>query len=218
MSEVVHTAIDPGVEGNERLTVLAGSLLIVLLAVLGVTIVWIGRLLWLHLFVGLALLGPVALKLASVGYRFARYYTHNRAYRRRGPPPAAHRALGPVVVLSTLVVFITGVVLLLDPASRSPVLLLHKASFVIWLGCTALHVLGHLPRVMQVIMNGQRVRHEIFALHAASASANPGHGRTASPGTASRAGRAHTAALTASLLVGLTAAVALLGQFPAWTH
>ncbi|MGZ6624610.1 MAG: hypothetical protein ACXVE8_03320, partial [Solirubrobacteraceae bacterium] len=59
-----------GTEGNERLTVLTGALLIVLLAVLGITIVRIGQLLWLHLFLGLVLIGPVALKLASTGYRF----------------------------------------------------------------------------------------------------------------------------------------------------
>ena len=44
-----------GTEGNERLTVLTGLLLIVLLAGLGITIVRIGQLLWLHLFLGLLL-------------------------------------------------------------------------------------------------------------------------------------------------------------------
>jgi len=72
-----------GTEGNERLTVLTGLLLIVLLAVLGVTIIRIGQLLWLHLFLGLVLLGPVALKLGSTGYRFARYYTSDPAYREK---------------------------------------------------------------------------------------------------------------------------------------
>lgn len=40
---------------------LTGLLLIVMFAVLGVTIIHIGQLLWLHLFLGLLLLGPVAL-------------------------------------------------------------------------------------------------------------------------------------------------------------
>jgi hypothetical protein len=44
-----------GTDGNERLTTLTGLVLIVLLAVLGVTIVRIRQLLWLHLFLGLLL-------------------------------------------------------------------------------------------------------------------------------------------------------------------
>jgi hypothetical protein len=41
----------------------------------GVTTVFIGRLRSWHLFLGLVLIGPVALKVASTGYRFMRYYT-----------------------------------------------------------------------------------------------------------------------------------------------
>ena len=64
-----------GTEGNERLTVLCGLLLLVLFAGLGLTILRIGSLLWLHMFLGCVLITPVVLKLASVGYRFTRYYT-----------------------------------------------------------------------------------------------------------------------------------------------
>ena len=142
------------VEGNERLTTLTGLLLIVLLAVLGVTIIRIGQLLWLHLFLGLVLIGPLALKLASTGYRFIRYYTLDAAYRRKGPPTPALRVLAPLVVLFTALVFATGVaLLLLGPSSRDPLLLLHKITFFAWLAVTALHVLGHLPEIL-------RVRHE----------------------------------------------------------
>ena len=42
-----------GIDGNERLTAVAGVLLLVLFAVIGVTIIRIGQLLWLHLFLGL---------------------------------------------------------------------------------------------------------------------------------------------------------------------
>ena len=51
------------------------SSLLVLLAIEGATIPWIRPLLSVHIFVGMLLLGPVALKLATTGYRFARYYT-----------------------------------------------------------------------------------------------------------------------------------------------
>jgi hypothetical protein len=45
----------------------------------------IGQLLWLHMFLGLLLIRPVALKLASTGYRFVRYYTANPRYHPKGP-------------------------------------------------------------------------------------------------------------------------------------
>ena len=64
-----------GVAGNERLTALTGVVLLGGFAVEGVTILRIGRLLTLHFFVGMLLIGPVLLKIGSTGYRFARYYT-----------------------------------------------------------------------------------------------------------------------------------------------
>jgi integral membrane sensor domain MASE1 len=66
-----------GTAGSELLTAATGAVLIALLAVIGVTIVSLTRLLWIHLVVGMLLIGPLALKLASAGYRFARYYTAN---------------------------------------------------------------------------------------------------------------------------------------------
>ena len=102
----------------------------------------------MHLFVGLLLLGPVALKLGSTGYRFTRYYTHDKAYRRAGPPVPVLRLIAPIVVLSTVGVFASGLVLLLaGPSSRGQWLLIHKASFIVWVAVTAVHVLGHLPGI-----------------------------------------------------------------------
>ena len=121
-----------GVDGNEWLTRATGVVLIVLLAVLGITIVRIGQLTWLHLFLGLVLVGPVALKLASTGYRFVRYYTHSPRYVDRRPPAWALRAIGPIVVATTAVVFASGIVLLLDgPRHRGPWLSVHKVGFIV---------------------------------------------------------------------------------------
>jgi hypothetical protein len=47
----------------------------VLFAAEGVTILSVHRLLTLHFFLGMLLIGPVALKACSVLYRFVRYYT-----------------------------------------------------------------------------------------------------------------------------------------------
>src|SRR5438552_12957865 len=119
--------------GNERLTAAAGVILLVLLAVEGVTILSIRQLLSWHIVVGMLLIGPVLLKLASTGYRFVRYYTGNAEYRRKGPPELILRLIAPVVVLSTTGVLATGVVLLIvGPQHRDPWLLLHKVSFILW--------------------------------------------------------------------------------------
>ena len=46
-----------------------------------------GGLVSAHMFIGMVLIPPVLLKLASTGYRFVRYYTGSQAYRAKGPPP-----------------------------------------------------------------------------------------------------------------------------------
>lgn len=147
-----------GTQGNEQITAITGVILILLLAALGVTILRIGQLIWPHLFLGCLLLGPLAVKLGSTGYRFTRYYTGSRRYRDKGPPELALRLLAPLVVASTVVVFLSGLVLMFDgPASRGRWLLIHKASFVIWLGATALHVLGHLRHLPGQLRGVERV-------------------------------------------------------------
>src|SRR5262249_9207815 len=151
-----------GAAGNARLTALAGALLLVLLAVEGATMPFLGALLSVHIFVGLLLLGPVALKLASTGYRFARYYGGAGEYGALGPPELPMRVLvAPVLVLSTLTLFGTGVALVLSP-HRGGVLGLHKASFVVWFGSCGLHVLVYgvrtLRRVVGATPRGELVR------------------------------------------------------------
>ncbi len=201
-----------GVDGNERLTALTGVMLIVLLAALGVTIVRIGQLLWLHLFLGLVLLGPITLKLLSTGYRFLRYYTASPRYRHRGPPAAPLRMLAPLVVLCTLTVFASGVVLLyLGPSSRRPLVLIHKASFIAWAAVTALHIIGHLPEIADLFGGGSSTRADIRALHEAA-----DHYRAPSAAVPGGVGRALS--LLAAVIAGLGLAAALIPQFAVWTH
>ncbi len=134
-----------GVEANARLTATTAVVLLVLLAVEGLTILRIGSLLTLHVFIGMLLVPPVLLKMASTGWRFARYYLGDPAYRHRGPPALGLRVLGPAVVVLTVAVLATGIVLLVGPVPwRSTLLELHKATFVLWFGAMGLHVLGHL--------------------------------------------------------------------------
>jgi hypothetical protein len=56
-----------------------------------------------HIFLGLLLLPPVALKLASTGWRFLRYYSRNAAYRHEGPPRLLLRTLAPLLGAHLLV-------------------------------------------------------------------------------------------------------------------
>jgi hypothetical protein len=139
-----------GVSGNARLTGAVAAALLVLLAAEGVTIPFIGQLLGPHIFIGLLLIPPVALKLASTGYRFARYYGHDEPYVRKGPPPTFLRFLAPGVVLTTIALFGTGVALLFAGPPSNTLIFAHKLSFFAWVAVMALHVLGHvvdLPRL-----------------------------------------------------------------------
>jgi hypothetical protein len=136
-----------GPEGNERLTATTGVLLLLLLAAEGVTIVFIRPLLSLHMFLGVLLIPPVVLKLASSGYRFVRYYTGSPAYRRKGPPQIVMRLLAPVLAAATAVVFSSGVVLLASGRRSGTWVGIHKTSFVIWLAVVSVHVLVYVWRV-----------------------------------------------------------------------
>jgi hypothetical protein len=220
-----------GTDGNERLTVQVGALLLVLLAALGVTIIRIGQLTWLHMFLGLLLIGPVVLKMSSTGYRFARYYTATAAYRRKGPPVIALRVLGPVVVLSTVGVLATGVVLLaLGPSSRDTWLLPHKVFFFVWLAAIAVHVLGHLPEMRHGLLGARRTRAEVLASGAAGASGRSGASAPPRPlgarisiagyALAARVGGSSGRALAISgaLAAGLVLALALIPHFGPWVH
>jgi hypothetical protein len=186
-----------GPPGNEELTTIAGALLIVLLAVIGITIIRIGQLLWLHLFVGLLLVGPIVVKMASTGYRFARYYTLSPVYRSKGPPELILRSIAPIVVASTLLVFVTGIVLLaVGQSGRGALVELHKVSFIVWIAFTALHVLGHLPALARWVRA-------------------PGSGPEGLGTPAGAAGR--WLLLGGGLAVGLIIAVALIPDYGSWT-
>jgi glucan phosphoethanolaminetransferase (alkaline phosphatase superfamily) len=109
----------------------------------------------------------VTLKLASTGWRALRYYTHAAEYVEHGPPHIALRVLvAPVVVLSTIVLFATGVLLLILDRTQGLIVGLHKASFVVWVIATGLHVLAHilkLPRLLRTRAPGVALRATLAA-------------------------------------------------------
>ncbi len=188
-----------GAIGNERLTAATGILLVVLLAVIGVTLLRLRPLISEHLFVGLVLIPVVCLKLASTGYRFVRYYTSDPAYRKRGAAPILLRASAPILVATSAAVLASGVaLLLLGPGSSATLRLLHKASFIAWAAFFALHVLGHLPYMQKIFLTNRGGRVE-YNRHAAGAS-----GRVIS--------------LIGVLVAGIVLAIVLIPHFGAWTH
>jgi hypothetical protein len=181
--------VEPGTVRNERLTATTGVVLIALLLVEGVTILFLRPLLPVHIFVGMLLIPPVALKLAATGHRFVRYYTGYAAYVDRGPPQLLMRILAPVLVAATVGVFSTGVALLvLGPHSgRGIVLGLHKLSFIVWIAVASVHVLAYLPRLPRLVL--------------------------------ARAGAARRLSLVgASVVAGLLLAVATYSKAGAWFH
>jgi hypothetical protein len=139
-----------GSEGNARLTAAAAAVLLVLLAGEGATIPIIHRALTPHVFIGLLLVPPVLLKLGSTGWRFVGYYRRSPEYVAAGPPhPFLRFLVAPVLVVTTVTLFGTGIALTLMHPRGGLVLGLHKASFVIWFGATSLHVLAHTPSLLR---------------------------------------------------------------------
>ena len=188
-----------------------------LLAAEGVTILRLGRLLTLHFFIGMLLLGPVALKAGSTIYRFARYYSGSAPYRRKGPPAPLLRLLGPVVMASTAGVFGTGIVLAIaGPAHREPWLFLHKASFVIWFCAMGVHVLAYLPRLPGLLAAESRGAARGAAGGAVRGAAGSAAG-AAARGAAVLGGRGvRLSLLAASLLAGLVIAMLTVHLAGAW--
>jgi hypothetical protein len=188
---------EAGVASNSRLTAATAAVLLVLLAIEGVTVLRVRALLSLHVFVGMVLVPPVLLKIGSTTWRFVRYYRGAPAYRRKGPPPPLLRLLGPVVVILTVVLLASGIGLVVAPHSlRHSWLFLHKASFVLWFGAMAIHVLGHLLETARLapLDWARRTRRDV-----AGASARQW-------------------ALAISLVVGIALGVLLLGPAAHYHH
>jgi hypothetical protein len=191
---------------------MTGAVLLILLAVEGYTILRIGRLLTLHVFLGMLLLGPVTLKAGSVLYRFARYYTGSEPYRRKGPPAPLLRFIGPINMLLTACVFGTGIMLAVtgpsDYGGPTGWLQLHRLTFIAWLFFMAIHVLAYvwrLPAVLAAEARGVSLPEGGTGGQTAVGRAAGRHARRAAEVLGGRGTR--LALLAASLLAGLVIAL-----------
>jgi hypothetical protein len=184
-----------GADGNARLTGAAGAVIFVLLAIEGVTILSVHRLLSAHVFIGMLLVPLVAVKIGTTVYRFARYYRGAPDYSAKGPPPVVLRLAGPVVVASTVAVFATGIsAMAVGPSSRW-ILEAHKASFVVWFGSMTVHVLGHALETPALAVADWHSRHPKL------------------DGAAMRRGL-----LVSALVAGVVLGVLALGWIGPWHH
>ena len=185
-----------GVRGNEILTAAAGAVLVVLVLAEAATTLDLRGLLREHLLIGLVLIPPVILKLGSTGYRFVRYYTHDAAYEEKGPPMLLLRLLAPVLVLSTLALFVSGVLLLAAGQVSRTLLQIHDVSFIVFAIAWVPHVIWYLPRTVRSLRTDWRDM-----------------ARRAFPGAGVRA-----TLIALAVGSGLAVALALLGPIDAFHH
>src|SRR5690242_19864902 len=139
-----------GVIGNERLTALVSLVLLVLIMVELVTSAFLHLWLPAHTVVGVLFGFPLLVKIGSTGWRFVRYYTRAPAYVRRGPPPLVLRILGPVLLITTLVMVGSGIGLVVTGPSQ-PFLVAHVFSALLWFPLIAVHSLAHFQQVPRSI-------------------------------------------------------------------
>jgi|SRR5437660_5412048 len=143
-----------GVIGNERLTALAGAVLLVLVLIELVSSVSLRIGITIHIIVGILLVGPLLVKIGSTGYRFLHYYTGSPAYVRRGPPRLPLRVLAPLLLVATLVVVGSGLGLIVTGPQQAGLLLpLHNLSVLIWLSLIAVHVCAYLWRTSLLVVD-----------------------------------------------------------------
>ena len=149
-----------GPERNARLTALTGAVLLVLLAVEGFTLISLRDACSRGTSSSALLVVPVvALKLGSTGYQLLSATT-------RGAPTTSRR--GRRICCCACSGRSSSLIDGRPPRDRDRahrrapgrglMLLLHKASFVVWVGALGAHVLGHLgrlPRALRSDLGGQ---------------------------------------------------------------
>jgi hypothetical protein len=144
----------PDVAANERLTALNGALLFILLAAIAVTVLFIRPLLRVHYLIGILLLPPLALKLFSTGYRFVRYYRNDAGFRMAGAPPLLLRfVIAPVLVVSAITVFGTGLELWAFGLKFGGAwITAHTVSAVVFMVAVTGHSVSHVRRSAEAVV------------------------------------------------------------------
>ena len=140
-----------GVGANERLTAAAAAVLFVLLLVEGLTLLRIGSMMAMHVIIGLVLVPPILVKLGSTGWRFLRYYSGHPDYVRKGPPSRFLRLLAPFLVVTTVVLFASGIALVVVHNPYGWLDVVHRYDFLAWFFILAVHVLAYMWQVPGIV-------------------------------------------------------------------
>jgi hypothetical protein len=143
---------DARVEANARLTAMTALVLLLLvIAELATVVLGARGHLSLHVVIGLILVPPVLLKIGTTTWRMVSYYSGDAAYLEKGPPPVALRILGPFLVVLTFLVLGSGIGLVVVPRSlHSSLLIVHKASFYLWLATFLVHAVAHFKQMIRL--------------------------------------------------------------------
>ena len=171
-----------GPAGNALLTAYLGLVLLVLFFLEGLTLLDVRGLISWHVALGALLVPPAVAKTMTTGWRIVRFYAGQPDYRTAGPPPLALRVLGPLVVLTTLLLLGSGVALVLlgEESSRRAFLDvlgvrldwlgLHKTVFWAWFVTMTAHVLGRTLPALRLVTRRQGAPGITFRVAAVSAS------------------------------------------------
>lgn len=178
-------------DGNTRMTGMSASLVLPLfLFEVATVVLGVKSVITLHVAVGLLLLGPVLLKLASVTYRMASYYRRVSEYRKRGKPAVALRLLGGALAVLVVLLLASGLVLIVGAnAAHGAARAIHVVSAYLGVLLLIGHVAIHLRTAARVTLADVR------------------RGAAAVPGARSR-----WLAILASLAIGGTLALLLGGR------
>ncbi len=162
-----------GPEGNRRLTALLGALLLAgIVAEIATLMLGLQRTLPVHIFLGVALIPIVALKLVSTGWRMIRYYARSPVYRSEKPPRPFLRGIAPLVVGSTAALLGSGVGLVFAGPHAHFFRAVHSASFALFLLMVGAHAIAHLPMLRRFAFadwaSGRRVQGHLVRRGAAA--------------------------------------------------
>ena len=138
--------LDRGVRSNLRLTAVVGLAMLVPLVVVSLSGLSFDQFWRVHYFAGFLLVPLLLVKLGSTGWRMARYYLGDPRYREAGPPRPLLRVLAPVLVVSTVVVFVSGIVMWFAHSRLQPWSTLHTDAAVVFAISGSIHVLAYLRR------------------------------------------------------------------------
>jgi hypothetical protein len=138
-----------GPRGNQRLTALTGMLVLPLAALVLLTGLLFGSLWRVHFFVGYLLLPVAVLKVCTTTYRMARYYLRSGAYRRIRPPYPLSRLTSPLLVICTVLLFVSGIVMWATHWQRDPWGWLHTDAAIAFSVIVALHLGVYLPEAVR---------------------------------------------------------------------